>query len=77
VIRVHILENIFELYVEFINFVIAAVTRKKSETRLNLRLHQKIFEAIEAGDSDLARETMMKMFTWIEGRWKKADDNAP
>lgn len=70
VIRVHILKNIFELYVEFINYVIATVTRKKSETLKNLGLHQHVFKAIEAGDPGLARERMMQLFSWIEGKWE-------
>lgn len=73
VIRVHILKNIFELYVEFINFVIEAVTREKSETLANLALHRKIYAAVKSGDPDTARKAMMDLFDWVEGRWKKTN----
>lgn len=73
VIRVHILKNIFELYVEFINFVIEAVTRENSETLANLALHRKIHAAVKSGDPDAARKAMMNLFDWVEGRWKKTN----
>lgn len=73
VIRVHILKNIFQLYAEFINFVIDTVSREKSDTMMNLSLHQKIFGAIQAGDSREARTAMMNLFNWIEGKWEKQD----
>jgi GntR family transcriptional regulator, transcriptional repressor for pyruvate dehydrogenase complex len=77
VIRVHILNTIFELYAEFINFVIDTVSREKADTLMNLALHQKIFAAIKAGDNKEARKTMMNLFNWIEGRWKKTKPHPP
>jgi GntR family transcriptional regulator, transcriptional repressor for pyruvate dehydrogenase complex len=77
VIRVHILNTIFQLYAEFINFVIDTVSREKNDTLMNLALHQKIFSAIKAGDSQDARGAMMGLFNWIEGRWKKAESPLP
>lgn len=77
VIRVHILNTIFQLYAEFINFVIDTVSREKSDTLMNLSLHQKIFAAIKAGDSKEARAAMMNLFNWIEGRWKKTEPHPP
>jgi GntR family transcriptional regulator, transcriptional repressor for pyruvate dehydrogenase complex len=77
VIRVHILNTIFALYAEFINFVIDTVAREKSDTLMNLALHQKIFAAIKAGDSKKARGAMMGLFSWIEGRWKKTEPHPP
>lgn len=77
VIRVHILNTIFQLYSEFINFVIDTVSREKSDTLMNVALHQKIYAAIKARDGREARGAMMNLFDWIEGRWKKTEADPP
>jgi len=70
VIRVHIVQNLFELFNEFIDLVVEMVAKEKDNMLHNIELHQQIYSAIEQGDSEQARKTMGELLGWIERTWQ-------
>jgi GntR family transcriptional repressor for pyruvate dehydrogenase complex len=67
-LRLHILKNIFDLAGEFFRISAEKITATWFATVIEQ--HRKVFQTIECGDQEGAREGMEEHLTWGEEKWR-------
>ena len=68
IVWLHLMQNIFDAMKEFQQSVWRAVYITGDDHHMLCRHHRGIFEAIEAGDAEAARDAMMAHLTFAEQR---------
>lgn len=73
-LRLHILENIFELSNRYIDFVRVKVIQQVSNLPIIFSQHEDIFKAIEQGNPAQAQDRMMHHLCWVEHKIRSMED---
>ena len=68
-LRVHVLENLFDRYGHYIDMARKPLLNEPGHNRTVYAHHRKIFEGIRQKQPDEARHAMQAHLSWVTGRW--------
>ena len=79
VLRVHVLENLFDRFGHYIDIARRPILEKEAHNAIICTHHRDIFESIKRQQPGNARRAMHKHLSWVEAKWEQAmdSDHAP